>query len=64
VYNLNKLDDFNGEYTAVSAGVAVAGGVTGTLLRNDHAVKIQMAATQIGFNFQLGPHGVRILLLP
>ncbi len=64
VYNLKNLVDVNGEYVAVSAGATLAGGGTATLLQNDHGVKIQLTATQQGFSFQLGPHGMRLLLLP
>ncbi len=62
VYNLHKVSDIDGVYTAASAGAAVAGGATATTMKNDHGVVIQMVATHSGLNFQLGPHGVTITL--
>ena len=40
VYDLTKLSDINGVYTAVSAGVAVAGGPSVTAMKNSHSVLI------------------------
>jgi hypothetical protein len=62
VYHLTKLTDIGGVYTAVSAGVAVAGGATATTMKNDHGVVIEMTATHTGLNFQLGPQGMTITL--
>jgi len=45
VYNLKKLSDINGVYSAVSAGAAVAGGASATAMRNSNGVIIQMVAT-------------------
>jgi hypothetical protein len=63
VYKLTAPTDINGVYTAVSAGVAVAGGATATTMQNDKGVKIQMVATHTGINLQLGPQGVTIKLV-
>ncbi|MGH8014454.1 MAG: hypothetical protein ACREQ4_18345 [Candidatus Binataceae bacterium] len=62
VYDLHKLSDINGVYTAVAAGVAVAGGASAIAMKNDKGVLIQMAATHQGLNFDLGPKGLRISL--
>jgi len=62
VYHFTKLSDIEGTYTALSAGVAVAGGATVTTMKNDHAVVIEMTAMHTGLNLQLGPHGVTISL--
>jgi hypothetical protein len=62
VYNLTKLDDINGIYTAVSAGVAVAGGASAAAMKNSKGVLIQMASTHIGVNFSLAARGVEISL--
>jgi hypothetical protein len=62
VYNLEKLHDINGVYTAVSAGAAIAGGASATAMKNSHGVLIQMVSTHAGLNFSLGPKGVRITL--
>jgi hypothetical protein len=62
VYNLKKLSDINGVYTAVSAGAALAGGASATAMENSHGVVIQMVATHAGVNLSLGPKGVAIKL--
>ena len=38
VYKLKSVADFNGTYAAASAGVAVAGGASGTAMKNDRGV--------------------------
>jgi hypothetical protein len=62
VYKLTTPSDINGVYTALSAGVAIAGGATATTMQNDKGVKIQMVATHTGIKLQLGPSGVTIKL--
>jgi hypothetical protein len=64
VFNLKKVNDFQGVYTAISAGVAVAGGVSGTAMRNSNGVEIRIASNHAGLNFSLGPKGVTIALGP
>jgi len=64
VHNLKKVTDFQGVYTAVSAGVAVAGGISGTVMRNSNGVEIRMSSNHAGLNFSLGPKGVTIALGP
>jgi hypothetical protein len=60
VYNLMKVSDINGVYTAVSAGAAIGGGASATAMKNSKGVLIQMVSTHIGLNFSLGPKGVTI----
>jgi hypothetical protein len=62
VYNLTKLSDINGVYTAGSAGVAVAGGPSVTAMKNSHGVLIQMVANHVGLNFSLAAKGVKVEL--
>jgi hypothetical protein len=62
VYNLKKLSDINGVYSAVSAGAALAGGASATAMENSHGVVIQMVATHAGVNLSLGPKGMVINL--
>jgi len=64
VYHLTKVTDFQGVYTAFNAGVAVAGGISGTAMRNSNGVVIRMAANHAGLNFSLGPRGVTVSLGP
>jgi hypothetical protein len=60
VYNLHKVSDINGIYTAVAAGVAIAGGASAIAMKNSKGVLIQMAATHQGINFSLGAKGLTI----
>jgi hypothetical protein len=60
VYDLTKVNDINGVYTAVSAGVAVAGGASATAMKNSKGVLIQTTSTHVGVNLSLGPKGVTI----
>jgi hypothetical protein len=62
VYDLNKVSDINGVYTAVSAGAAIAGGASVTAMKNSRGVLIEWVATHAGLNLSLGPKGVTISL--
>jgi len=62
VYHLKKLEDFNGNYTGVSAGVAVAGGGAGTALKNQSGVVLNLVGTTQGLKFKLGVDGVKLTL--
>ena len=60
VYNLAKLEDFDGNYTAVSAGATVAGGGSATAMQNQNGVVIKMHSTNQGLQFNLSVEGVSI----
>ena len=62
VYNLKNLADFNGTYVAASAGVAVAGGVSATAMKNQNGVVMKLTSTQKGVKFTLAPEGTKITL--
>jgi len=62
VYDLMKLSDINGIYTAVSAGAAVAGGASATAMKNSHGVLIELVANHLGLNFSLSAKGVTLQL--
>jgi hypothetical protein len=62
VYNLTQPSDVNGIYTAVAAGVAVAGGASASAMKNSRGTVIQMVSTHAGLNFSLGAKGVEITL--
>jgi hypothetical protein len=58
VYNLKKLADFDGNYTAATAGATVAGGGSGTVMKNQNGVTVNLVATTQGLMFALAASGV------
>jgi hypothetical protein len=60
--NLQTAADIAGTYTAVSAGLAVAGGGKTARLRNSKGVVLELRGTQVGFELSLDLSGVTISL--
>jgi hypothetical protein len=58
VYNLKRLQDFDGTYTAVRADVTLAGGGSTISLKNQNGVRVNLSATTRGVDFTLGANGV------
>ncbi len=63
VFNLKRLEDFNGNYVAVGTGLAVAGGGTVAAMKNQNGVTIHVKSTTQGAKVTLGGAGVDIDLL-
>ena len=62
VYNLKKLSDFDGNYTAAGVGAAVAGGGSVTSMKNQNGVQIDLSATTRGLDLTIGGAGVDLKL--
>src|SRR5215475_10054349 len=62
VYNLSKLDDFNGIYTSVATGVTIAGGGSAAVLRNDHGVVIKLVSKNSGLRLNLSAEKISLKL--
>jgi hypothetical protein len=62
VYNLKKLEDFNGNYTAATAEGTLAGGAGAITMKNQNGVVIDLVATTQGVNLKLALSGVKIML--
>ncbi len=62
VYNLAKLDDFDGNYTAVGAGLTAAGGASGVAMKNQNGVTVNLVSTTQGVKVALGAGGVEMKL--
>jgi hypothetical protein len=62
VYNLKRVSDFGGNYAAIGAGAAVAGGAAALTMQNQRGVVMDLTATQAGVKFNLGPQGLTISL--
>ncbi len=60
VYNLKKLEDFDGNYTAGGTGATVGGGVGVVTMKNQNGVVIDSLATTQGLKLSLDAGGVKI----
>lgn len=58
--NLRNARDIAGTYTAVGAGVAVAGGARAVTLQNSKGVVLNLQGRQAGFSASLGVGGVTV----
>jgi hypothetical protein len=63
VHNLKSLDDFNGNYTAVGAGLTAAGGGGVAAMKNQNGVEITVKATTRGAKVVIGGAGVDVQIL-
>ena len=59
VFNLNKVSDFSGNYAAGEAGIAIAGGPSDTVMKNQNGVVIRLHGTQQGGRLTLAAQGVK-----
>ena len=62
VYNLDDLAKFGGTYVAAEAGLTLAGGMGGMVLRNQNGVVLHVRSTSQGARLQLGTSGLTIKL--
>jgi hypothetical protein len=62
VYNLKKVSDFAGSYSAVAAGAALAGGGGVAAMRNDHGVVMHLRSKTVGADLDLGVQGLEVSL--
>lgn len=62
VRNLRKASDIQGNYTAVGAGLAAAGGGGVARLRNSRGVELEVSGKQIGLMASIDLSGMRIRL--
>jgi lipid-binding SYLF domain-containing protein len=62
VYNLKKPGDIEGTYTAVQAGVAVAGGGKVAELKNSKGVVLKVKGKQVGLELALDLSGMEVAL--
>jgi hypothetical protein len=62
VFDLNKLEDFNGNYTAGGAGATLGGGAGITAMKNQNGVVIHLKSTTQGANLKLAASGIKLTL--
>jgi hypothetical protein len=58
VYNLKKLQDFDGHYTAAGAGITLAGGASAVAMKNQNGVRVGIHSTKRGLDVTLAGGGV------
>ena len=62
VFDLKKLQDFDGNYTAVTGGGTLGGGGGGIVMENQNGVKVRMKATTQGVSLTAGVSGVKLAI--
>ena len=62
VSNLEKLEDFSGNYVAVGVEATAAGGAGVTVMRNQNGVVVELTSTTQGASLKLGAEGLRLTL--
>lgn len=62
VFNLNKVSDFSGNYSAGESGIAIGGGANDVIMKNQNGVVIRLHGTQQGVKFTLAVGGVKLQL--
>ena len=62
VYNLKKLKNFDGNYTAAGAGMTVAGGRSAVTMSNQNGVRVRLISSTRGVDVTLGGGGVEMRL--
>jgi hypothetical protein len=61
-YNLHRVEDIVGTYTAVSGSIAIAGGVKVAQLQNSNGVVLKLQGKQAGFEASASLSGMSISL--
>lgn len=62
VFNLKNVADFSGNYVAGEAGIAIVGGPTDTIMKNEKGVVLRLHGTQKGARLTLAAQGVKLKL--
>ena len=62
VYNLSDPAKLAGTYVAAEAGLTLAGGLGGMVLRNSDGVILHLRSVSQGAQLQLGPSGLKITM--
>ena len=63
VYDLQKVQDFDGTYTSYAIGSTIGGGGSVATLRNQNGVVIHIVATTQGLKLTLNASGVRMRIV-
>jgi len=60
VFDLKKIEDFDGNYTAGGAGATIGGGAGVTAMKNQNGVVIELKSTTQGANLKLAAEGIKL----
>jgi len=60
VYNLKKIEDFDGVYAAASAGITVQEGKSATVVVNDKGVQLALTSITKGGNLKVAAEGLKV----
>lgn len=63
IYNLSKIEDVEGSYTAVGVGAAVGAGASSIRTKNDKGVVMEVWSTDKGVEVTIGGSGVTLDLV-
>lgn len=58
VLNLKRLEDFDGNYTGVGAGITLAGGRSAVTMKNQNGVRVRVISTTRGADITISGGGV------
>ena len=61
-YHIRRAQDIAGTYTAVGAGLAIAGGARVARLRNANGVVLELRGRQVGFEVSIDLSGMTVSL--
>lgn len=64
VFDLKKLEDFTGNYTAAGAGATLGGGAGATIMKNQNGVEIRLTSTTQGASLKLAASGIKLTVQP
>ena len=60
VYKLTKVEDFEGIFSAVEAGIAVGGGAGASTMENQHGVVMKLTSKKAGVQLKLAAEGLKV----
>ena len=62
VFDLQKIDDFSGNYVAGGAGGTLGGGGEGIVMKNQNGVVVELTSTTVGASLKVAVSGIRLTL--
>jgi len=62
VFDLQKIDDFSGNYVAGGAGGTLGGGGEGIVMKNQNGVVVELTSTTVGASLKVAVSGIQFTL--